>query len=394
MTQFDLADLNRFVLAKHHLARRTNADDLVQVVRDVAGLHATSSTTPYLSLLARVRGFKKAQLDEAIHSSRLLARIRCVRKTIYIHDTESLPAGFGATAPMVIKASRRYAAAQGISADDYDAISKRICGLLEGRELPAAAIGAALGAGTSVSAILTLMCDEGLLIRTSPEKGWRDRRLRYALFREWFPGVELGGMSEEKAVVALVRLHVAAFGPVTSEDIVWWTGLGKRKVHRALAALESELAEVRATGDGVSMLMLRSDRLAPVATAAPAEPVVNLLPVLDPYLMGYRERGRYLDAQDRDWVFDRSGNATSTILIDGRVAGVWDLQDATDSGQPLVKLFFFRRLSGDEQDPVRTEAAAVGRFITEREVGIEECDRMVPLTQRTAGSMMSPLRLS
>ena len=44
--------------------------------------------------------------------------------------------------------------------------------------------------------------------------------------------------------------------------------------------------------------------------------------------MGYKERARYLDPDVTDYVFDADGNATSTILVDGRAAGVWDASES------------------------------------------------------------------
>jgi len=37
-------------------------------------------------------------------------------------------------------------------------------------------------------------------------------------------------------------------------------------------------------------------------------------------------------------------------------------------------------------------AQDIGRFVADREVKIRECDSMIPLTRRTAGGVMSPLR--
>jgi hypothetical protein len=52
---------------------------------------------------------------------------------------------------------------------------------------------------------------------------------------------------------------------------------------------------------------------------------VRLLPVWDAYLMAYRERERYLLPEHAGFVYDRVGNATSVLLINGRVGGVWDM---------------------------------------------------------------------
>jgi hypothetical protein len=57
--------------------------------------------------------------------------------------------------------------------------------------------------------------------------------------------------------------------------------------------------------------------------AQPDTPYAFLLPGLDPYIMGYRDRGRFLAAGHRAKVFDRAGNAMPTVWVNGRVVGTW-----------------------------------------------------------------------
>ena len=114
--------------------------------------------------------------------------------------------------------------------------------------------------------------------------------------------------------------------------------------------------------------------------------VVNVLPSLDPYMMGYRDRDRYLHPKHYKMVFDRSGNATSIILLDGQVVGIWDLEE------PLVKIYYLKDVGRDVRKKVRTRASDMGKFITGMPVQIKVCDSMVPLPNRTAGSFMSPLK--
>jgi len=86
--------------------------------------------------------------------------------------------------------------------------------------------------------------------------------------------------------------------------------------------------------------MLSSD-LKPLQSLKLEKHVVNLLPTLDPYLMGYKDRERYLNPEYYNNVFDRSGNATSTILLNGEVIGVWDIGE---KAEPLIKLFLFKEV--------------------------------------------------
>jgi hypothetical protein len=68
----------------------------------------------------------------------------------------------------------------------------------------------------------------------------------------------------------------------------------------------------------------------------PDVPYVFLLPTLDPYIMGYRDRQRFLAPEQRGHVFDRAGNAVPTMWVNGRVAGVWGQRK---DGSVVYRLF-------------------------------------------------------
>jgi len=67
---------------------------------------------------------------------------------------------------------------------------------------------------------------------------------------------------------------------------------------------------------------------------APIEPWAALLPVLDPTVMGWKERDFLLGPHGPE-LFDRNGNAGTTAWWDGRVVGCW-VQD--DAGVVLLRL--------------------------------------------------------
>lgn len=389
MDEVSLEQVNQFNLMKQHLAPDSLGAEVVQVVEDVAGLHATSVTTPYLSLYARIGGFSRDDLDQELYDRHTLGKIRCVRRTIYVHTTRMMPVAWGATAAKVLSLSRRFMEARGVAGEVYDELAQRIVDLLRGREMSTADIKASLDARADLSPVLYYMCDQGLLVRGRPIASWKDRRQGYALFREWFPDVELKAMTEEQAIAALVAKYLAAFGPVTEGDVVWWTGLGKRAVRRGLRALRRHWCELDVPGLPAGMICLRSDVARLRAVELADEPAVNLLPTLDGYVMGYKDRTRYLDPADAEHAFDRTGNATSMILVGGRTCGVWDFEEGDP---PTVKLFPFRPLDPVVWERVRAAAQAVGRFMADQDVAVQGCDAMVPLTRRPAGHVMSPLK--
>ena len=84
---------------------------------------------------------------------------------------------------------------------------------------------------------------------------------------------------------------------------------------------------------------------------------VALLPLLDPTVMGWRDRDFYFE-RHRDRLFDRQGNAGTTIWVDGRVVGHW-LQDR----QGAVELRLLERGSVKAERALRSEAKRLSEWL-------------------------------
>ncbi|MCC7572297.1 MAG: winged helix DNA-binding domain-containing protein [Candidatus Methanofastidiosum sp.] len=116
-------------------------------------------------------------------------------------------------------------------------------------------------------------------------------------------------------------------------------------------------------------------------------PQINLLPALDPCIMGYKERDRYLDKEYFNYIFDRAGSGTTTIINNGKIIGVWDFEENPD---PIIKIFMFEDQNISKE--IEKKAKEIGNFIYEKEVKIKICDDMTPLDKRTTGGFMAPLK--
>jgi hypothetical protein len=391
-SRIDLDAVNRFLLHKQHLTDESQTDDIVRITRDIYGLHATNATTPYLSLFARARDFSRDKLDEELYVKRSLGKIRCVRTTVHVLPRETIPIAFAATKGIVEPNSEdflRYTG--GVTEKQYEETSRKILRVLKGKGMSTLQIKKQLGTTLNISPIVNLMCDQGLLMRGRSNKGWKSNTHTYYLFSDYFPGMDLNAVDPYKARETAVKQYLAAYGPATVKDISWWSGFTMTEVRRILQSLTRETIEVCIPELEGTHLMLAEDAAALGRFRLSDQPAVRLLPTLDPYLMGYKERGRYLDNEHRDLVFDRSGNSTSTILVDGRVAGIWDISQGPES---TVKLFLFGKPDRGLFRVVESRARAMGQFMEDKAVVVEMCDGMVPLTQRNAGGFMSPLRPS
>jgi hypothetical protein len=387
--RFDLRSINHFVLSKQHLAGSTANTQLSQVVLDVGGLHAGQAITPYLSLAARLPDFQPKELDQQLYHEPAMARIRCMRKSIYVHNENLLPVMFAATSNKVIKASEHFMIYRGVPLSEYKALSESILKMLKRRRLTAAEIKESLATDFDVSAVLYYMCDQGLLVRSEPGSGWRDRHYRYAIFNEEFPNIDLGALEEREAMLMLVRHYLEAFGPASLNDIVWWTGLGKIRIRSALRTLGDEVLEIQTAEDNFPLLMLESELEGLRASISSQSPTVAILPNLDSYLMGYSDRHRYVDNHLYEYIVDDFGNATNVVLVNGRAAGVWDcsIHDESD-----FRLYLFDYQLAATGDLVRARARRLGKLLTGHEVRIRQHDKMLPLSKQPAGAFMSPLK--
>ena len=97
-----------------------------------------------------------------------------------------------------------------------------------------------------------------------------------------------------------------------------------------------------------------------VWTGTPRSPSVALLPALDPLLSGYARHAWFVDDRARATVFDKGGNPTSVVLLDGRAAGVWDALREPD---PTIVLSAFDDHAEGVRSAIEDEARRLGRFL-------------------------------
>jgi hypothetical protein len=386
MEKVSLTKVNHFVLKKQHLAEESKIDDVLQIAADIGGLHGTSATGPYLSLFARSISFRRDDLSFEMTKKKSLSRIRYVRNTVYVLPKEFIPVAYAATSQMAEVTSERFSKSLGITPAQYTRIAHKILKILKGRGLTTREIKKKLWISTNIGPVVNLMCDKGLLVRSLPWEGWKSTQYAYYLFKDYYPDLDLSAYDEKNARMMVVEQFLLSFGPVTEQDIVWWTGFPKTQIREILESLGGKVSSI-AIPELTSGFFVHSSQMESLKSAdVPKNPVINILPALDPYLMGYKDRERYCHPGHLKMIFDRSGNATSTILLDGRIVGIWDFDE------PLVKIYLLTDVRRDVCDSIRSIAEDVGKFIADKPVRIKMCDTMVPLPQRTAGSFMSPLK--
>jgi|GEM_PF-231103 len=377
------------VLSRHHLTTPWEPASIDSVIGDVIGVQFTTPTTPYLALAARLRRVTPDHVDSALYERRSLSRVRCMRGMVYTVRTDMFPIVFAATNRQVSHYARRYAAFRGVFGAAYEGAKEAILTALNDGPLTTAEIRERVNLDIDVAATVNLMSAEGILLRDRPVRDWHDRRTTYIPLSDALPDIRLDSVREEDADVALVRAHVRAFGPVLTEDTSWWTGIGQKRTRRAFDVLGDEIASVVLGGLAGEFLMHATDIDELASAGASPSPSIALLPCLDPLLMGYRRRGRFIDDEHRPFVFDSAGRATAIVLVDGHVTGVWD---TAIEPEPRMLVHLFGETPANWISAIADLAEATGRFIHAQEVDVTFVPMMQLLTERPMGAVFKPLR--
>jgi hypothetical protein len=380
----------------HYLWRRQGFDRLANplprpVIEQVIGIYATSPTCT-LGLLARDDAFQFAELD-AFLEARHAVRIRAMRYSNFLIPTPLLPAVYQATKDRALGTQWKLAKLAGVEQEEYPALADAIEQLLDAEPLTSAAVRKALPPefarfSGALTYVLPYMCAELRLVRTTSSGGWKSDQYRYARTATWLPDLDVNSATPEVGRVIVARHYFDSYGPATVEDFLWWSGFTRTDGLPAIEALGEELVPI--TSDDAEYLALAStlDNLRAAPAEAPSG--VALLPVWDAYLMAYKDRTRYLSKDRYAFVYDKVGNGTSSLLIDGVIAGVWDFEESKKT--LTVKVALFADVPPETWDALAQETTRLAHAAGYDQAALHRCTAPLPLDRGSQNVFKSPLK--
>lgn len=364
---------------RHALAPSARVDDPVAATRAMTVLHATEPATVYLSLHARVDGLTAEDVDRALYDDRSLVKQLAMRRTLFVFPRELLPAAWGSASARVAAQLRsrlvKEVQAAGLADDGAAWLDAAEAGVLarlaDGSALPAQtlreevpelqgrielAAGKAYGGTFPIAPrVLGQLGVEALIVRGRNGGHWRISRPQWTSMRAWL-GEEPVPLPGREGYAALVAAWLATFGPGTAADVQWWLGGTVGAVRHALADVGA--VEVGLAGGATGWVLPGDD-----APTSYDEPWAALLPVLDPTVMGWKERGFFLGPHGAA-VFDVNGNAGTTAWWNGRVVGCW-VQD-TDG---VVLVHLLEDVDAEGRAALDAEAERLTKWLAGTRVG-------------------------
>lgn len=352
------AALGRATLARQLLLAREDVA-VPDAVRQVGALQAQEPASPYLALWNRVEGFDPADLDGAFRTGDVV-RATLMRITLHaVHRDDWAPFHRAVTDPLRGSrlGDRRFAPARLTSAEADDVRDALLAFAAEPRsqdELVAELV-RVLDAERAPAAWFALRTLAPLHhVPTGPPWSYSPRARRY---RAGAPtAANSSPPGDDPATVHLLRRYLAAFGPASEADFAQFTMLRRRFTGPAVAARHDELVVVEGP-DGAELLDPPDAPRPDAGTPAPP----RLLGMWDSVVLAHRDRRRVVADEYRPHVVRRNGDALPTLLVAGRVVGVWRV---TADG---IEATAFEPLTQAAWSALETEAAALRAFLADRE---------------------------
>lgn len=345
-------ELNRALLARQLLLDRTKLP-VARAVERLAGLQAQHTSSPYLQLWTRLAGFEREQLTRALERRKLVKAL-LMRGTLHLVT----PADYWAFATvrreiggqlwppayekLVPKARLRKLAAEALAElRAENRTQKEMLALLKPHARPPA----------TPAFLWRRLQGYAYVVHVPPSGIWGYHRDGvYAPADEWIPGVS---PAPTAAFDNVVRRYLAAFGPATRHDIGQWAGIPRlTPIGEALERLD-----LRTFRDESGRVLYDVPRgpLPDPDTPAP----VRLVPRFDNLVLAHDDRTRILGDVPVTSIVTKNAIVHATILVDGFVAGTWQLEKGR------VRLEPFGRLARATRAALADQAALLEEFVAD-----------------------------
>jgi hypothetical protein len=303
-----------------------------KTVERLAGLQAQYTPSPYLSLWARVAGFRREALTHALER-RTLVKALLMRGTLHIVTPEDF---WAFTTGRRAMGSDYWPPAyeQRFPRKKIVALADEVIEELRGRPRTFAEVSALLKPHASGPITPTYLWrrvqGQHHVVHVPPSGTWGYHR--EGVYEAADVAIGRHPPDPDAAREHLVRRYLAAFGPATKHDVGQWAGLQRvGPIDETLARLE-----LRTFADEKGRVLYDLPRAPRPDPDVPAPP--RLVPRYDNLVLAHADRARILGGVPVTRIVTKNALVHATILVDGFVAGTWQLENGRVRLEPFAKL--------------------------------------------------------
>jgi hypothetical protein len=320
--------------ARHHLDERVPATAMLEVVADIAGLHAQVMSSAELTLAARVDGLRPDDARRALWEERSLVKTWAMRGTLHLLPASEFPLWQAALSTRRGWETGAWQRGFGVTLGELARLNDAVAEALDGRLLTREELAARVGELTGAEELGDkLRGSWGVLLKPAAALGRlcfapsQGQQVRFTRPDTWLGGWT--GHDPEEAMAEVTRRFLAASGPVTREDFARWWGIpSPARGGRLLERLGDEVVRVEVEGTAAYALSADLPGLAEAAGRDPAgaggSRAVRLLPAFDQYVVtATLQAERLMPGPFKARVYRPQGWLSPVLLVGGRMDGTW-----------------------------------------------------------------------
>jgi hypothetical protein len=358
-------------LERQHVVQRVPPARAVDVVGELLGVHAQVMSAAELQLTVRVDGLRRSDVADLLWEERRLVKVWAFRQTLHVLTPDDLAEFVLAARSLERWHTPVWLRYFKLTEHEIDALIEAVGAVLSDRPMTRADLVAAVTKRLRKPELTDAMLTGwGTFFAPATQRGQlafgpsEGRNVAFVSPRAWL-GREVPWREDQSvADAALGRLvirYLGAFPGATREMVArWWGGGRMSPINRALKHVEDEVAQVDV--EGARGLVRRGDE----AILAATKPYrgVRLLPGFDPFTNELPRRVEsVLPAARHDLVHRTAGWVTPIVIVDGAIAGTWEL-DGGRAGKSVTVVPFTRWRRGELKElasEVDRLAAFLGR---------------------------------
>jgi hypothetical protein len=362
-------------LEQHHLLDRAAPQQMLQVVTRLGGVHAQLMPSAELSLQARVDKLAPSTLQDALWNQRSLVKTWAMRGTLHLLPAAELPLYVAGRAALPLRRPPSYFTYHGVTHAEYEAILATVPEVLGAAPMTREQLAGAVAQRTRMPDLrAVLLSGWGALLKPSAFRGEicfgpnQGQNVTFVRPRDWIG--DWNEVEPHAALQEIARRYLSAFGPAMPEDFARWWGIDAAPARKLFRSLGHELVNVAVEGRQGWAPAGEMERM----QGAGAPRCVRLLPQFDAYVVGIaRDSEAILPSQHKARVYRPQGWISAVVLVDGRIAGVWEHEQARS--KLLVKVRLFEPLAADIEEDLQVEARRLGEFLgSEAELALDMVD--------------------
>jgi hypothetical protein len=375
-----LAYLNAWRMRRQFLDRPFASKNLLDLIKSIGWIYSPGCSTPYLSLWARTASFKAEDLNKLVFDDHKLIQLETLRGCTMLVPRDQANVALRIRTRTFTELGKQARQQMPITDPEMEKLKTAILKSMHSgartteqlqQAMPSTLVrdfGADLkriGLTNSLSFAINLLKEEGKLLKQQSKRRLDTMDYSFVLTSNILPEADALNLRMEEACAQLAHQYFKAEAPARVKDFAWWAGINVTDAIRGAAEVKPKLVPVSVEGSSDEFLISESD-LDEFYAVEPQEFAINFIPYRDTYLKGQREIvNRFVSSEHADKPFSRwkgklINDPLATIVLNGRVVGVWEWNEEDDN---VDLLLFDPNIPKSVEKAIHKRGADLANFI-------------------------------